>query len=142
ALADGYDVIYGTPDAQQHGLLRDLASAITKMVLQGAMGAETARHISAFRAFRTRLREAFRDYRGPFVSVDVLLTWGTTHFHAIRVKHSPRAAGESNYSVGKLVAHAWNMMTGFSTAPLQLASITGFFFTLFGMGILAYVLAR
>src|SRR5262249_17377223 len=77
-----------------------------------------------------------------FVSVDVLLTWGTTHFHAIRVKHAPRAAGESNYSVGKLVAHAWNMMTGFSTAPLQLASITGFFFTLFGIGILAYGLAR
>jgi undecaprenyl-phosphate 4-deoxy-4-formamido-L-arabinose transferase len=35
-----------------------------------------------------------------------------------------------------------NMMTGFSTLPLQLASIVGFTFTLFGIGILLFVLAR
>ena len=35
-----------------------------------------------------------------------------------------------------------NMMTGFSTLPLQLASITGFAFMLFGVAVLAYVLGR
>jgi len=34
------------------------------------------------------------------------------------------------------------MMTGFSTFPLQVASIVGFVFTLFGVGVLTYVLAR
>ena len=34
------------------------------------------------------------------------------------------------------------MMTGFSTLPLQLASIVGFGFTLFGLLILAYVIGR
>lgn len=34
------------------------------------------------------------------------------------------------------------MMTGFSIVPLQIASLVGFFFTLFGFGILAYVLIR
>src|SRR5882724_9804799 len=57
-LSEGYDVVYGTPQNQRHGLLRDLASLITKMVLQGAMGAATARKVSAFRAFRTKLRQA------------------------------------------------------------------------------------
>jgi glycosyltransferase involved in cell wall biosynthesis len=141
-LESGYDVVYGAPMVQQHGLLRDLASKITKLVLQGAMGAETARDVSAFRAFRTRLRKAFSDYRGPFVSIDVLLTWGTARFTAIRVKHMPRAAGVSQYTLRKLVAHAFNMMTGFSTAPLQLASIVGFTFTLVGIGVLAFVLGR
>jgi len=32
------------------------------------------------------------------------------------------------------------MMTGFSTLPLQVASLIGFLFTLFGFGILVYVL--
>ena len=32
-----------------------------------------------------------------------------------------------------------NMVTGFSTAPLRLASWTGFAFTLLGLGILLYV---
>lgn len=142
ALAEGYDVVYGTPERQAHGLLRDLASSITKLALQSAMGAETARKVSAFRVFRTDLREAFAQYRGPYVSIDVLLTWATTRFGSVTVRHEPRTIGASNYTATKLIAHAMNMVTGFSTVPLQLASITGFTFTLFGLGVLAYVLIR
>jgi undecaprenyl-phosphate 4-deoxy-4-formamido-L-arabinose transferase len=35
-----------------------------------------------------------------------------------------------------------NMITGFSIVPLQLASLIGFSFTLFGLGVLVYVIAR
>lgn len=138
-LAEGFDAVYGTPEKEQHGLLRDLASQVTKLALQSAMGAQTARYVSAFRAFRTRLRAAFADYRSPFVSIDVLLTWGTGRFAHIPVAHHPRTVGRSGYTVKKLIVHALNMMTGFSTAPLQLASLVGFAFTLFGIGILIYV---
>jgi glycosyltransferase involved in cell wall biosynthesis len=137
-----YDVVYGTPAREQHGLWRNLASQITKLALQASMGVETARQVSAFRAFRTRLRDAFGDYRSPFLSIDVLLTWGTTRFTFVTVKHNPRTIGTSNYTFGKLVTHALNMITGFSTLPLQLASLIGFGFTLFGLGVLAYVLGR
>jgi glycosyltransferase involved in cell wall biosynthesis len=139
-LGEGTDVVYGTPDVEQHGFLRDQASRITKLALQTAMGAETARHVSAFRAFRTRLREAFATYRGPYVSIDVLLTWGTTRFAHVPVRHEPRVIGKSNYTVRKLLTHAFNMMTGFSTLPLQMASVIGFVFTVFGFLILLYVL--
>jgi undecaprenyl-phosphate 4-deoxy-4-formamido-L-arabinose transferase len=139
-LNEGLDVVYGKPQQETHGLFRDLASQVTKSVLQNAMGAETARNISAFRAFRTRLREAFADYRSPLVSIDVLLTWGTSRFAAITVRHDPRSVGTSNYTLKKLMIHATNMMTGFSTWPLRLASMVGFAFTAFGMAVLAYVL--
>lgn len=141
-LAEGYDVVYGTPLQEQHGFWRDIASRVTKCVLQGSMGAETARKVSAFRAFRTQLRDAFANYEGPFVSVDVLLTWWTTRFAAIPVRHDPRRAGVSNYTVRALVLHALNMMTGFSTLPLQLASWIGFSFTIFGMGVFIWVIGR
>ena len=141
-LAKGYDVVYGTPRAEQHGLWRDLASQLTKLALSSAMGAETARRVSAFRAFRTQLREAFAAYQGPFVSVDVLLTWATTRFASITVPHEPRQHGQSNYTLRKLVVHALNMMTGFSVLPLQIASIIGFAFTVFGLLVLVYVVGR
>jgi glycosyltransferase involved in cell wall biosynthesis len=141
-LSEGLDVVYGPPQHEQHGFLRDLASLITKLALQSAMGAPTARMVSAFRVFRTELRESFAGYNSPFVSIDVLLTWGSTQFGAVRVRHDPRVAGVSNYTVGKLVRHAVNMMTGFSVVPLQVASVVGFAFTLFGIGVLVYVLAR
>jgi glycosyltransferase involved in cell wall biosynthesis len=139
-LTDDVDVVYGTPANEQHGFLRDQSSRITKLALQSAMGAETARHVSAFRIFRARLRDSFATYRGPYVSVDVLLTWGTTRFAHVTVEHAARRVGASNYTLRSLVTHAFNMMTGFSTLPLQIASFIGFAFTLFGFAILAYVL--
>lgn len=141
-LAEGYDVVYGTPAAERHGLFRNLASQVTKMVLQGAMGAETARKVSAFRAFRSQVRGAFEHYSGPFVSIDVLLTWGTTRFSSLPVRHEPRTIGKSNYTLRKLIVHALNLMTGFSVLPLQLASMVGFLFTFLGLLVLVYVIGR
>jgi undecaprenyl-phosphate 4-deoxy-4-formamido-L-arabinose transferase len=141
-LDEGFDMVYGTPQKEQHGLWRDFASRATKMALQGSMGAETARNVSAFRAFRTQIRNAFADYRSPFVSIDVLLTWGTTRFSYVLVRHDPRRAGVSNYTFRKLLSHAINMATGFSTLPLQLASLVGFTFTFFGIMMLIYVIVR
>jgi glycosyltransferase involved in cell wall biosynthesis len=120
-LKPKYDVVYGAPQAEQHGFLRDLASRLTKMALASAMGAETARNVSAFRVFHTRLREGFQEYRSPFVSIDVLLTWTTARFTAIKVRHAPRAAGESGYTTGKLIGHAVNLMTGFRRWPQPVA---------------------
>jgi undecaprenyl-phosphate 4-deoxy-4-formamido-L-arabinose transferase len=141
-LERGYDVVYGTPAQEQHGLLRDVASFSTKLALQNVMGAEIAQQVSAFRAFRHQLKSAFEHYEGAYVSIDVLLTWGTNRFSAIRVRHEPRKQGTSGYTFRKLFRHAMNMMTGFTTVPLQIASLVGFAFTVFGFGVLCYVLVK
>lgn len=141
-LSQGFDVVYGAPEHEVHGLWRDLASQTTKLVLGTALGAETARHVSGFRAFRRDLRSAFHDYHGPAVNLDVLLTWATTRFSAVRVPHEPRRSGGSNYTFTRLVTHALNMLTGFSTLPLQMATLLGFCLTLFGAGLLVFVLGR
>ncbi len=141
-LENGHDVVYGTPATEQHGLWRDLASRLTKLALRTTMGASTAQKVSAFRVFRTDLRKAFTSYQGSFVSLDVLLTWGTTRFGSVSVRHEPRAQGKSNYTFRMLVTHAVNMITGFSTIPLQLASVVGFAMTVFGGFVLLFVLGR
>lgn len=138
----GFDVVYGTPEKLPHSTFRNASSWITKLALQKAMGAETARHVSAFRAFRTALRQAFSQYQSPFVSIDVLLTWGTGKFTSVEVDHRPRALGASNYTFRSLVTHALTVATGFSTLPLRLASLLGFSFTALGLAILVYVVSR
>lgn len=141
-LEENFEVVYGYPEHQQHGLLRNIASGLTKLALQKSMGADTARHVSAFRAFRTQARDAFATYHSPFVSIDVVLTWATTRFVAIQVRHDPRKSGISNYTFGMLFRHAMNMMTGFSTLPLQLANLMGFLCTAFGGMVLVFVVGR
>ncbi|MBZ0235532.1 MAG: glycosyltransferase family 2 protein [Deltaproteobacteria bacterium] len=142
ALTDDVDVVYGAPAKQPHGLFRGLASRISKRVLMGSMGAETAARASSWRVFRTRLRDAFESFRGSYVSIDVLLTWGTQRFTHVLVRHDERTIGQSNYTFKKLLTHTINMMTGFSTIPLRLASFIGFLLTGFGLAVLAFVLVR
>ena len=141
-LMEGYDVVYGTPYQETHSIWRNLASQITKLALQSTMGAETARQVSAFRVFKTRIRDAFSTYQNSYVSIDVLLTWGTTRFTAVYVPHNPRRKGQSNYTFRKLTIHALNMITGFSIIPLQIASLMGFASAVFGILVLAYVVGR
>ncbi len=141
-LSEGYDVVYGSPIKQKHSLWRNLASYFTRLALQGTMGIENARKVSAFRAFRTQIRDSFTSYQSPFVILDALLAWGTTNFVAIPVNHEPRYIGESHYTFKKLMLHAINMVTGFSVIPLQFASMVGFSFAFFGMLVLIYVVGR
>jgi undecaprenyl-phosphate 4-deoxy-4-formamido-L-arabinose transferase len=141
-LAKGYDVVYGTPQKEQHGLWRDLASNMTKMALQNTMGITAARNVGPFRALRTHVCNAFNNYHNPYVNIDVLLTWGTSKFSAVPVRHAPRLRGESSYTFTKLMRHAINMTIGFNTLPLRFASVLGFLLTLFGAGVFIYVVGR
>ena len=141
-LDEGFDVVYATPEREQHSFWRAIASRITRLALRSAGGPEVAKNVSAFRVFRTELRDAFARYEAPFVSIDVLLTWATNRFAAVSVPFKRRHSGSSNYTFTKLVRHALDMMTGFSTVPLQLASLIGFGCTLFGIGVLVYVVGR
>ena len=141
-LNEGFDVVYGTPQEGQHTFLRLFASRITKIALQTTMGVVTARKVSPFRAFNTRIRDAFQNYSGSFVSIDVLLTWGTKNFASVESNHQPRLKGSSNYTFRKLFTHAVNMVTGFSVLPLQFASLLGFTFTLLGILTLIFVIVN
>jgi len=96
------------------------------------------RHISAYCAFRTHLREAFENFQGSFPNLEVLLSWGTARFTSVSVNIAE--AQDSNYNFKSLVKMAMLILIGFSTKPLRLASWIGFVMTTFGIGIFIYVL--
>lgn len=140
-LSEGYDVVYGTPQVRHHGFWRDVSTRFSRAIFRSVLGNASASNGSAFRAFRTHLRDAFNNYASPYVLIDVLLTWGTTSFVAIPVRHDSRRYGKSNYNFLKLVVLALDATTGFSTWPLRLASLVGFTVTLLGLALLLFVLA-
>jgi undecaprenyl-phosphate 4-deoxy-4-formamido-L-arabinose transferase len=142
ALAEGNDVVYGSADMPGFGVWRRAATAVTKLALRSVIGSDVAGKVSAYRAFRTDLRDAFADYAGAYVSIDVLLSWGTTRFAAVPVRHDTRAAGRSSYTFGRLATHALNVLTGFSTRPLRIASLVGLAFTGLGVALLVVVVVR
>ena len=139
-LEEGYDVVYGVARKRQQVWWKNLASAIVKRAIAYVMGLRTVRDIGAFKAFRADLRKSFDDFHSPDVLVDVLLSWGTTRFASVTVDEAPRTVGTSNYNLFKLIKVSLLVLTSYTTIPLRLASILGFVFTLFGVGVLVYVL--
>lgn len=135
-LDEGYDVVYGTPIQMEHDFWRRITSNAAKLLMKWAMG---VKDVSAFRAFRKEVTGAFSGYHDSYVSIDVFLSWATTGFSSVPVEHHKRASGSSGYTLRKLFIHALNMLTGYSTLPLKLASLAGFAFTIFGVFVLAYV---
>jgi glycosyltransferase involved in cell wall biosynthesis len=136
-LNEGFDVVYGAPKILPQGFLRNLLTSNTKLILANVMGVPSVRNISAFRLFRTELREAFVNFQNPTLIIDVLLSWGTTRFTYVQVDIAP--AESSNYNFFALVKVALLILTGYSTLPLRMASFIGFFLTLFGFGVFVYV---
>jgi glycosyltransferase involved in cell wall biosynthesis len=139
-LEDGYDVVYGVARKRQQVWWKSLASVIVKRAIAYVMGLRTVRDIGAFKAFRADLRKSFESFHSPDVLVDVLLSWGTTRFASVKVDEAPRTVGKSNYNLLKLIKVSLLVLTSYTTIPLRLASIVGFMFTLFGFGVLIYVL--
>jgi glycosyltransferase involved in cell wall biosynthesis len=138
-LQEGFDVVYGSPQKLPQGFVRNFMTSFTKRLLASIMHVPSVRNISAFRAFRTRLRDAFTNFQSPSVTLDVLLSWGTQRFTYVTV-NIIESKKRSNYGFKKLVAQTMLILTGFSIAPLRLVSIIGFIMTLFGLAVFIYIL--
>ena len=60
----------------------------------------------------------------------------------IPVAHEERAAGETKYSLYKLIRLNFDLMTGFSLVPLQLVSLFGLLVSMISLGFVAYLAVR
>lgn len=138
---ESVDLVYGVPRVEEHKALRSLASRSVKAALR-LSGVRNAAWVGAFRAFRTELREGFSNVNDARVNLDVLLSWVTARVRPVSVTMEPRAAGNSSYGLRRLVRHALNMVTGYGTAPLTLATWLGFAVGLLGAVMLITVVVR
>lgn len=142
ALTSDLDLVYGAAAQEEHGMVRSAASRLVKRAMASGMNVESAASISAFRVFRSSLRDGLAGLDGPHVSIDVGLSWATTRIGAVKVPMDERADGRSNYSFRMLIRHALNMLLGYSSAPLRLVGYLGFVCGVLGLLALAVVLIQ
>lgn len=139
-LDEGDDVVFGVAQSVHENFFRLVVTNLTKKILASIIRSKTLREISALRAFRTHLRDAFSHFNSPSVNLDFLLSWATSKFNSTLINLEKRKQGKSNYSFSKLVSTTLLILTTFSTAPLRLASYLGFFMTLVGVAVFIYVI--
>jgi undecaprenyl-phosphate 4-deoxy-4-formamido-L-arabinose transferase len=137
ALTSEYDLVYGVSSMEEHSFFRNAASQTYKWVAQHFLGMQNARNMSAFRAFRRELASGFDQTEDPFAPIDVLLSWTTTRIRKEEVEMHDREDGVSGYTVRKLISHAINDVTGYSTKPLRIVTTLGL--VVFGISFLLLI---
>lgn len=126
-----FDIVYGNYVQKKHEPYRNIGSLMVNSFYRSTFQSHVT--VTSFRMIRRPLLEAILDYHGPYVFIDGLMAWNTRRIGSVIVEHHPRQAGRSTYSIGKLLALATNLFTGFSLLPLQLASTAGIATVLFGV---------
>jgi undecaprenyl-phosphate 4-deoxy-4-formamido-L-arabinose transferase len=78
-------------------------------------------------------------YAGPYPYLDGLLLQVTQRIGSIAVRHEPRRAGESTYTLRRLVRLWLSAWINFSLAPLRVATVLGLVIAGAGVAALAVV---
>ncbi len=129
-IKEGYDVVYGVPTRKKHHPVRNIGSYLVRLMYKTIFKSDV--YLTAFRIIRGEIIKGILTYNRNFTFIDGLIAWHTTSIGEAEVQHSPRKTGVSGYSVGKLFTLAMNMFTNFSIIPLQVVSLLGFVFAVFG----------
>jgi undecaprenyl-phosphate 4-deoxy-4-formamido-L-arabinose transferase len=71
-------------------------------------------------------------YDLPYPYLDGLILRRTSNIGKIKVSHTARQIGKSNYTLRKLISLWMNMFTNFSILPLRISIVLGFIFSFIG----------
>lgn len=135
----GCDVIYGRYIEKQHSVFRNLGSRINDVMATWLLRKPADLYLSSFKVMNRFLVDQIVRYRGPFPYVDGLIFWTTRNIGQVDVTHRARIAGQSGYTLRKLIGLWLNMFLGFSIAPLRVAAALGLLTSVFSMLCLAAI---
>ena len=94
------------------------------------------------RAYDRPIVDAIRSSREVSTYIPALAYSFSHHPAEVEVEHEERQAGESKYSMYKLIRLNFDIVTGFSVLPLQLFSLFGIFVSLVSLGVYVAVIAK
>jgi len=129
-IKQGYDVVFGVPSSKKSRLHRRLGSWLTMKFYSWTFRIKGKG--SAFRIIRSELAKQVLSYDLNYTYINGLIAWYTTRISQVTVSHQSRVHGKSGYTLSRLFALSFNMITNFSLLPLQIATMAGFLFALLG----------
>jgi undecaprenyl-phosphate 4-deoxy-4-formamido-L-arabinose transferase len=136
-----WDVCYGRYVERKHGRFRRFGSGFNDRVATWMLGKPPGLYLSSFKVMNRFIVDEILNYQGPFPYIDGLICRTTGRLGQIDVQHAPRIAGQSNYTLRRLVRLWLNMFLGFSIVPLRAASLLGMFFAATSLLWLVYIVA-
>jgi undecaprenyl-phosphate 4-deoxy-4-formamido-L-arabinose transferase len=141
-MDEGYDYVGSIREQRNDSIWRHMASRIINQLRDKITNIRITDHGCMLRAYSRRIVQTINQCQEMNTFIPALAYSYSQHPAEVLVKHEERFAGESKYSLYKLIRLNFDLMTGFSLVPLQVFSMLGIAISFFSGLFVAYLLVR
>jgi len=141
-IEQGHDVVGGYRGNRNDPAWRRLVSKCSNLFREYIIKVKMVDHGCMLRAYRQTIVEQIIESSEASPFITVLSQYFAANPAEIEVGHEERAAGVSNYNFFKLVRYNFDLVTGFSTLPLQIFTFTGMFLSIASFGLVVLLVLR
>ena len=142
AMDAGADYVGTIRVSRQDVLWRKAASRFLNRVREGTTSIQITDQGCMLRGYDRSVIDAVNRCTEVSTYVPALAYTFARHPVEIEVAHAERTVGESKYSLFRLIRLNFDLMTGFSVAPLQFFSMTGIVIALLSIAFVVYLAIR
>ena len=142
AMDAGADYVGTIRLRRQDALWRKAASRLMNRVREGTTSIRITDQGCMLRGYHRTVIDAVNHCTEVSTYVPALAYTFARHPVEIEVAHAERTVGQSKYSLLRLIRLNFDLMTGFSVAPLQFFSMAGIVIALLSLGFVAYLAIR
>ncbi|MBI5381257.1 MAG: glycosyltransferase [Opitutae bacterium] len=139
ARTAGFDVVYGHYAEKRHSAWRNFGSWFTNRMTDMALDKPAGFYLSSFRCVNAFIAREATQHSGPYPYIDGLLLQVTQRISSLAVRHDERAAGQSGYTLRRLLRLWLSAWVNFSIMPLRVATILGLIMAATGFGAIGVV---
>lgn len=141
AYEQGYDVVYGVKVSRKADPAMKRLTAVAFYKLQRKLGVETVYNHADFRFMSRRVVEELAKYEERNLYLRGIIPMIGFRSTTVDDVIGEREAGESKYTLSKMLTLALNGITSFSVKPIYSILSTGMVFVFVAIGIGIYVIA-
>lgn len=124
-IEKGYDVVGSVRKNRNDSLFRRIASRLVNQAVRKTTGVMMSDYGCMLRAYKKPVVDAMLECHEHSTFIPILANSFARKTTEIEVSHDQRSVGDSKYSLFKLVALQFDLLTSMSTFPLKVLSILG-----------------
>lgn len=124
-VLEGCDLVYARFPHKKHSLFKRATSWLNSKVLELNGSKPKGISISSYLALNRVAVEALKKYKSPFPSMGGYLSHVVRRCANVDMEHRDRLAGQSNYTLRKMLGLWLTGFTNFSTVPLRFSAFVG-----------------
>ncbi|RUQ33630.1 MAG: glycosyltransferase [Candidatus Competibacteraceae bacterium] len=142
AMDCGHDYVGSIRQTRKDSLWRHLASRLMNRLRERITRIKMTDQGCMLRAYSRSIAKAVVATREVSTYIPALAYTFAANPTEVVVAHAERAAGESKYPLYKLIRLNFDLVTGFSLAPLQMFSLAGIALSLASAGFVMFLIIR